>query len=61
MLCEEAGHFGNVQYVGYCTQHWAKKVSKVFSEEIISFERLLTTKKPLKSQSVKYLMVHIDT
>ena len=26
MLCEEAGHFGNVQYVGYCAQHWAKKV-----------------------------------
>ncbi|XP_065053699.1 protein AF-10-like isoform X2 [Rhopilema esculentum] len=25
MLCEEAGHYGNVQYVGYCSQHWAKK------------------------------------
>ena len=27
MLCEEAGHYGNVQYVGYCGQHWGKKVS----------------------------------
>ena len=55
MLCEEAGHFGNVQYVGYCAQHWAKKVSKVFSEEISSSERVIITKKPSGGQPIRCL------
>ena len=36
MLCEEAGHYGNVQYVGYCSQHWAKKVGILFLSKKLS-------------------------
>eukprot|EP00794_Sanderia_malayensis_P003018 gene3018-3476_t len=32
MLCEEAGHYGNVQYVGYCSQHWTKKFGQRSSQ-----------------------------